>query len=149
MNTARAGRLRVVLDSNVYVSAFMDQRGSPFRSWRAALEGHYILLTSPQVVDELAGVLKLVLGWDDPKVTARIKLLVKVAEIIVPRISLNEITKDDDDNRILECAVAGKADLIVSGDHHLTELKSFREIGIVRPADFQRILGLGTNETKR
>jgi predicted nucleic acid-binding protein len=41
---------------------------------------------------------------------------------------------------ILECAVAGKAGLIASGDHHLLDLKSFRNIGIIRPADFRRTL---------
>jgi predicted nucleic acid-binding protein len=50
------------------------------------------------------------------------------------------VAADPDDDRILECAVAGAADLIVSGDHHLNRLKSFRGIGIVRPVDFLRTL---------
>jgi len=45
------------------------------------------------------------------------------------------------DNRILECAVAGHASLIVSGDRHLRKLKSYKGIGIVTPTDFRRILG--------
>jgi uncharacterized protein len=45
-------------------------------------------------------------------------------------------------DRILECAVAGNADLIVSGDRHLIEFKSFQGIGIVRPVDFLRTLGV-------
>jgi predicted nucleic acid-binding protein len=45
-----------------------------------------------------------------------------------------------DDDRIVESAVAGNADLIVSGDRHLTKLKTFEGIGIVRPADFLRTL---------
>jgi predicted nucleic acid-binding protein len=51
------------------------------------------------------------------------------------------IKADPDDDRILECAVAGGADLIVSGDHHLTRLKNFEGIGIVRLAYFLKILG--------
>jgi predicted nucleic acid-binding protein len=46
---------------------------------------------------------------------------------------------DPDDNRVLECAVEGDADLIVSGDRHLVRLQSFQGIGIVRPAGFTRI----------
>ncbi|HEY6851174.1 MAG TPA: PIN domain-containing protein, partial [Terracidiphilus sp.] len=68
-------------------------------------------------------------------------VLAKVAEIVTPQITINAVAADNDDNRILECAVAGNADLIVSGDHHLSDLKSFRNIGIVRPVDFQRTLG--------
>jgi len=47
-----------------------------------------------------------------------------VAEVIAPKITVKAITEDEADNRILECAVAGKADLVVSGDHHLTRLIS-------------------------
>jgi predicted nucleic acid-binding protein len=42
----------------------------------------------------------------------------------------------------LECAVEGKADVIVSGDHHLRDLKSYQGIPIVRPIDFLRTLGV-------
>jgi len=58
----------------------------------------------------------------------------------IPGLKIDAIKRDEDDNRVLECAVAGRADLIVSGDRDLTELKSFRGIGIVRPADFDRII---------
>ncbi len=79
--------------------------------------------------------------WDDEQVRLRVKVLAKVAEIVTPKFTIAEITADDDDNRILECALAGRADLIVSGDHHLRDLGSFGNIGIVRPIDFHRTLG--------
>jgi predicted nucleic acid-binding protein len=49
---------------------------------------------------------------------------------------------DPYDNRILECAAEGKADLIVSNDHHLLELKIWNQIPIVAGVDFRRTLGL-------
>ena len=73
--------------------------------------------------------------------TPRLKLLAKVADIVMPTAALQVIKEDDDDNRILECAVAGKADLIVSNDHHLRRLKTYEGIGIVHPIDFRRTLG--------
>ncbi|MGA3026580.1 MAG: PIN domain-containing protein [Bryobacteraceae bacterium] len=78
--------------------------------------------------------------WDGGNIVHRLKLLAKIAEIVVPGIRLQVVAADPDDDRILECAVAGAADLIVSGDHHLNRLKSFRGIGIVRPVDFLRTL---------
>ena len=51
------------------------------------------------------------------------------------------VTADPDDDRILECALAGNADLVVSGDHHLIGLRTFRDVGIVRPIEFLRTLG--------
>jgi predicted nucleic acid-binding protein len=56
--------------------------------------------------------------------------------------TIEVIHDDPPDNRILECAIAGQADLIVSGDRHLLKLKSYQGIPIVRPVDFRRTLGL-------
>ena len=57
--------------------------------------------------------------------------------IITPGImKLDVIESDPTDNKYLECAVEGKADLIISGDHHLTDLKAYRGIEIVSPAEF-------------
>jgi uncharacterized protein len=67
--------------------------------------------------------------------------VVRVANVVEPIIRLQVILADPDDDRILECAISRDAGLIVSGDHHLTRLKAFDDIGIVRPADFLRSLG--------
>jgi len=101
---------------------------------------HWNIATSPAIVDELAGVLRACFDWDDDQVIPTLKLLTKVAEIVIPNLTIDAISADDDDNRILECAAAGKADLIVSGDHHLRDLKSFRNIEMIRPVDFHRTL---------
>jgi predicted nucleic acid-binding protein len=55
---------------------------------------------------------------------------------------IDVIADDPDDNRILECAVEGNADVIVSGDRALLRLNSYQGIPIVRPVDFLRTLGL-------
>jgi predicted nucleic acid-binding protein len=81
------------------------------------------------------------LAWSESEIIAQLKLVVRVAKIVEPKFTLEVITADPDDDRILECAVAGNADLIVSGDRHLTKFKAFRSIGIVRPIDFLRTLG--------
>jgi putative PIN family toxin of toxin-antitoxin system len=140
MNTAKPAGLRVVLDTNVYVSAFTHSRGTPFRIWRHALERRYVLLVSPVIIVELAGVLRETFDWDEANIVHRLKLLAKIAEIVIPGTPLQVVVADPDDDRILECAVAGAADLVVSGDRHLNRLRTFRGIGIVRPADFLRTL---------
>jgi putative PIN family toxin of toxin-antitoxin system len=142
MSTVRAGSLRVVLDTNVYVSAFTHPQGPPSQVWRQALHERYTLLISPAIVAEVARVLRLKFAWNDLRIIRRMKLLVRVAEIVSPTITLQIIKDDPSDDRILECAVSGQADLIVSGDHHLANLKSFRGIGIIRPADLLRTLGI-------
>jgi hypothetical protein len=141
MTTASANKLRVVFDTNVYFSAFTHPLGPPFRIWEQAVKGRFILLTSPAILREIAHVLRDVLRCEENDIVARLKLVAKAAEIISPAIRSRAIADDPADDRILECAVAGRADLIVSGDRHLRNLKSFRGIGIVQPSDFLRALG--------
>ncbi len=141
MNTEPASKLRVVLDTNVYFSAFSHPQGKPYRIWQKAVNRSFILLVSPAILREIAGVLREDLQWKETDIVAHLKLVARIAEIISPRIGLQVVAEDPTDDRILECALAGNADLIVSGDRHLRKLKSFRHIGIVQPSDFLRTLG--------
>ena len=102
MSTAR--RPKVVLDSNVYFSAFTRRLGPPFRIWQKAIIGRYTLLVSPAIMRELARVLRDLAGWQDAEVLAQLKLLARVAEIVSPAITLQAVPADESDNRILECA---------------------------------------------
>jgi uncharacterized protein len=142
MSTARpGGPLRVVLDTNVYFSAFNSARGVPFELWERAVKREYVLLVSPAIIREPGEVLRSGLRWPESEIIAQLKLVVRVAKVVEPRTTIQVIKADPDDDRILECAIAGAADLIVSGDHHLTRLKEFEGIGIVRPAYFLKTLG--------
>jgi len=144
MSTAKAGGLRIVLDSNVYISAFTHSKGVPFHIWRHALNRGYTLLISPAIVTEVAGVLRRRFGWNDTPIINRMKLLTGLAEIILPPVTVTATVftgPQEADNRILECAVAGRADLIVSGDRDLQRLKAYQSIPIIRPADAWRAMG--------
>ena len=110
----------------------------PFEVWQRAVKGEYSLLVSPAILRELADVLHTDLERSEPKIVPQLKRVVRVAKIVDPKLTFGVIKADPDDVRILECAVAGSADLIVSGDRHLTRLKTFQGIAIVRPIDFLR-----------
>jgi uncharacterized protein len=142
MSVARAaGLLKVVLDTNVYFSAFTSTRGVPFELWRRALRREFTVLTSPAILRELAEVLRMDLKWPERDIVAQLKLVAKVAQLVQSTTAVSAVADDPDDDRILECAIAGNADLIVTYDRHLTKLKTFRGIGIVRPVDFLPTLG--------
>jgi len=122
MPTAPSAKLRVVLDTNLYISAFTHPRGPAFQVWKTARERRYLLLVSPAIIREVAAVLREQFAWEEEQVARRVKLVAKLA--------------------VLECAVAGKADLVVSGDQHLRRLKIFQGIPIVSPRDLLRTLGM-------
>lgn len=135
-------KLRVVLDTNVYVSIFTNPEGELGAIWEHALAGTYTLLISPFIVAELAGVLREKFQWPPEAITARAKRFARIAEIITPKSIPTLIKNDPADNHILACALAGTADLIVSGDRrHLLPLKEYEGIPIVAPVDFLRMLG--------
>ena len=149
MSTAPSGGLRAVLDTNVYISAFTHPRGQTALVWQAARDRRYQLLVSPALVREIAAVLRERFAWRGTEVADRVKLVVRVAEILTPTLALDVIEDDPPDNRVLECAVEGGADLIVSGDRHLRGLKQYQGIPIVRPTDFLRTLGVAVKTPRR
>ena len=123
---------RLVLDTNVLISAY-GFGGKPADLMRAILDGDYELVTSPALLTELADKLYDVLGYDDEHVRDAIAQLARISVIARPEPTLH-LLADEADNRVLECALAGDADAIVSGDHHLLDLGAYEGVTIVRVA---------------
>lgn len=126
---------RVVLDSNVIVSG-LGWSGPPARIVAAALDGRLELLTSQALLTELRRVLaypKLAKVIDEAEQLAD---LVEASSVVVHPVGVLEVVDDESDNRVLEAAVEGAAEYIVSGDDHLLELGSFQGIPIMTPGQF-------------
>lgn len=130
--------LRVVFDTNVFISALFA--GFPDEAYRATLERRCTLVASPAILAELARTLRAKFRIPEPDIVAYVKQIGRIAEIVRPRQSV-AVLRDEADNRVLECAEAGRVDLIVSGDRDLLGLRHHGAIPIVRPADFVGTLG--------
>lgn len=131
----------VVLDTNTIVSALLSPNGTPAEIFRYLEAGKIAVATSDYLLDELERVLTY------PKVARYIKasetdinLFVKrfrmFADIVQPESNINAVEKDPDDNHVLECAVAAKADFLITGDQHLLELEEFEGIEILSTTAF-------------
>ena len=95
------------------------------------------LLVSPELLAELERELAYPkFQFTADKVGAYLELVMELAVIVQPAFRLSVVEADDSDNRILECALAGDAEAIVSGDSHLLDLKSFEGIPILPPRSF-------------
>jgi predicted nucleic acid-binding protein len=110
--------------------------------WTAARAGRYRLLVSVPIIQETAGVLRSDFASPERDIQQRIRLIAQVAELAIAKTVLDLFPADPDDNRVLECAVDGKADLAVTNDHHLLDLRMCRGIAIIAGSDFRRTLGL-------
>jgi len=101
------------------------------------IDGTHDLVTSPSLLAELARTLHRVLGMDDQRVREVIDLLIRISDIVEPVDTLR-VCRDPADDRVLECAVAGCADLIVTGDEDLLCLREYGGIRIVRVVEMHR-----------
>ncbi len=140
--------MRIVLDTNVMVSAILSPRSTSAQIIRLVLDGVVNLIISHDILDETLRVIRY------PRLVKLMKknsVALKEVESVIDRLSaiavvtpgkltLDVIQDDPSDNKILACAVEGEVDFIVSGDHHLIELKEFQGIPIVIPATFVAII---------
>ncbi|RLF60637.1 MAG: putative toxin-antitoxin system toxin component, PIN family [Thermoplasmata archaeon] len=131
--------IRVVLDTNVIISAIF-WRGSPYRVMKKALQRDFILVISPDILEEVSERLKYKFDLPRDEIETLTNILLSYSDIVEPTTKVNVVKADENDNKIIECAIDGEADFIVTGDHHLLELKSYKSIKIITPAEFLELL---------
>lgn len=127
--------MRVVIDTNIMVSAYL---GGALKviivSWKS---GKFTLVVSDAIADEYREVLQRPkFQIEQTELDDFFSLLLDKAEFVIPVETINIVTDDTSDNKFIEAAIAGKSRLIVSGDNHLLELKSFKDIPIITARDF-------------
>ncbi len=122
--------LRVVLDTNVLVSAIISD-GKPRELLKKGIANQFIIVTSDLILQELATVLRRPKFKTNEKEIRRTTLaLIRSAHVIKVKSKFAAVKKDPKDDKIINTAYDGNADVIVTGDSHLLNLKSFREIKI-------------------
>ena len=132
---------RVVLDTNVLVSAFVSAIGAPaqvFDLWRNDV---IEIVTTQETLDELVRVLaypkiRTRLRYSDDQIKRYLLLLRKHALYVQELPPLTVVEADPDDDKFLALAVASGATVVVSGDGHLLDLGAYADIVILSPAAF-------------
>lgn len=133
--------MRVVLDSNIYVSALALPGGSADLALTAALEGRYVVLLSEPLLGEVLGVLGRKFDHSKDELARVALFLDDLADRISPRSRL-AVVEDEPDNRILELAVDGHADVIVTGERAMLRLGTFRGVQVLSLRDFLTRIGV-------
>ena len=137
--------MRVVLDTNILVSYVLVPIGKPGQLLLQCKNGEFELLLSKPILEECAKVLRYKRirtrhKLDDEQIDQAVTDIGALAAIISVNIELDAVPEDPKDNMVVECALAGGADYIVSGDRHLLDLGEYEGIRIVTPSDFLRVL---------
>jgi uncharacterized protein len=131
--------LKVVFDTNIYISAFVIPGGNAEKAYLKAIESDFELYTSIAILAELANKLDEKFGWEKHKIEQLIKSISNLAIVLKTKPWLH-IVLDEPDNRILECAEKANAKFIVTGDKHLLKLQNYESIKIIRLSTFISIL---------
>lgn len=129
--------MRVVFDTNVLVSAVLFEQSTPARAFFAALERGEILL-SAQLGNEIQIIFrkKKFNRYITPEQRDAFLVALVQASTLVDVIETISVCRDPKDNMLVELAVSGKADAIVTGDSDLLVLHPFRKIAILNPDSF-------------
>ena len=122
--------MRVVLDSNIYVSALTLPGGTADAALGAILSGRATALLSEPLLGEILRVLGRKFSMDREELARTALFLGELTQPIAPRKRV-AVLADDPDNRVLECAVAGRADVIVTGDRAMLKLRRFEGIEVL------------------
>lgn len=125
----------VVFDTNIYLSAIIFG-GFPRKILKLVFREEILFYTSAPILLEIATKLRKKFLWPDERINKVIRNIAAIAIVVKPKTKLRVVKKDPSDNKILEAALAAKADLIITGDKHLLEIREFREIKIVKAREF-------------
>ena len=127
--------MKVVFDTNVFVSAFTLPGGRGDEAQGRIVEGRDSLAFSKPILDELLSVLARKFARDREEFARVAVFLSNIGELVEPTESLT-LLADEPDNRILECALAANAQAIVTGDREMLALSEMRNVRIVSLSDY-------------
>jgi len=127
--------VKVVFDTNILVSALVFPGGRADAALRRILEEQDQLIISKAILAELLRVLGSKFSRDSEELAHVAVFLSELALTVKPRRRL-QVVKDEPDNRILECALTGRAEVIVTGDHSLLALGEYKGVRIIRLREY-------------
>jgi putative PIN family toxin of toxin-antitoxin system len=122
--------MRVLFDTNIFVSAFVIPGSLAEKAILKIIEGNDTLLLSKEILDELLSILSTKFSRDREEISRVAVILSEMVEWVRPTQRIR-VLRDEPDNRILECALFGKADIVVTGDKEMLGLGEYGKTKII------------------
>lgn len=122
--------MRVVFDINIFVSAIALPGGRTEAAVFIAAEGNVELVISRPIIHETLGILARKFGRNQEELARVALFLAELGRLVAPRVRL-EVLSDGLDNRILECALTGNAEVIVTGDQAMLRLGEYKGVRMI------------------
>lgn len=138
--------MRVVVDTNILISAFVFPGSAREAVYRLVIERKVELVTSPALLAEFGRVLSEKFGWGPAMIEAAVAQVSQIATLVRPSRTDQVVAADPTDDRVLEVAVEGSAEVVVSGNQHLLRLGGWEGVRIVSAPHLLGELGMAPAE---
>jgi putative PIN family toxin of toxin-antitoxin system len=133
--------MRVVLDTNVFVSGIFWTDNAPAKIIDLWMEKKFSLVSSLDMVKELVETLQeFKIKLDDQLIQSWATTVIENAVMVQPTIKIDLVKEDLDDNKFFEAAVAGGAEFIVSYDRHLLSIGKYQNTRVILPSEFLKFI---------
>ena len=131
-------KVKVVFDTNVWISIFLEKR---LKDEFSRVKQDLTVYVSEDIGLEVSKVLQYprvseILRKTGVREKDVLRIFAVNSRRVEPKVELHIVNEDEEDNKILECALAARADIIVSGDKHLLNLGKFKKTRILTPKEF-------------
>jgi putative PIN family toxin of toxin-antitoxin system len=128
-----------VFDTNVLIAAIITQ-GVCSKLLHRARAGEFSLISCPFILKELRRILSKKFRLPHDEIASTMEPISEaIGQIIEHNLKITDTCQDADDDNIIACAVAAKADYLVTGDSDLLEIKSYQGVKIITPRDFEAL----------
>jgi putative PIN family toxin of toxin-antitoxin system len=130
--------VKVVFDTNIFISALVIPGSQAEKAITRVSEGHDILFISKEIIHEILSVLSSKFRRDKEALSRTAVFLSELAVLVKPHVKI-DILKDKTDNKMLECAVRGNVDVIVTGDKEILKLEEYKKVKIISLRDYLKL----------
>ena len=130
--------MRVVIDTNVFVSSFLNPKGHP----RAVIDlwktGQICLCVTEEILEEYLEVFTRLGLRGKPELKNLLRIFKRKENLVFSKAAarFRRVKDDPDDDKFIDCAISARARYIISGDSHLLKVKQFKTVKIVSSAQF-------------
>jgi len=131
--------MRVVFDTNIFISAFAIPGGNAEEVHLHAIQGTFELITAVAILTDTVETLQAKFDWSHDKAKQFVQTISRTATVLKTRPHLH-VLQDERDNRILECAMAAQAGYLVTGNRHLLALQRYKSTLLLPLAEFLALL---------
>lgn len=134
--------LRIVVDTNVVVSALLKPQSNPALILSLFIQGDCTVCLSKEIFTEYEEVLARdkFKGLDEAEVKKLLSIFTRRALWVVPKVLIEDVAKEPADNAFLECALEAKADFLITGNISHFPVKEFHQTRIVTPGEFLNLM---------